>query len=375
MGSIMSFPVLCIGNAAMCRWAIELAEKKKIRLMDAQLAINGDDVALRAHRSVHRFWSRITRFAGLTESVGKTFVSRHFVMINSTMYQREKLPHRLVENEKRETYLRFVPYVHMGILFGKGRAGTSRDDEISGTIGALARSVVEKSPPKMASAILDLFILLNKTELTDSRLPWFMPEWIGGLGLPTGVSTTYGNSDKDFRVANRILRNWNTVAPAPPSTSGESKWMIRRLTAQYIPNTTTTTSKDKSYQALKKLEGNLAVDLLFNSDFGLSDLFNEDDGAVYNDSNRVNRNVDLWRIGKGKLPPPLSEDILFNNPRYTALAVTDIYETKTNISNNNTHTLFYPTKPKTTTELFTEEHSKSADIVHYQPPRGGFLLD
>jgi hypothetical protein len=239
----------------------------------------------------------------------------------------------------------------MGSLFGKPRSGNVRDDERSGTIGALARSLVASAPPDMVEDLLNTFIQLNKEELVNSRLPWFMPEWIGGLGLPNGISSIYSNSALDFRVAARILMNWSQKSPSPPSGLGENKWQIRRLTQQVTPPLQVTTSRDQSYRSLKKLENHLSIDLLFNSDFQLSDLFNEDGGSV-DDSNRKNRNADLWKIGNGKLPPPISEKILFDNPRFNAIAVMD-----TGVSTRLDYVLSYPHLPKTTLELLNARSS------------------
>jgi hypothetical protein len=82
MGSVTSFPVLCIANAAMCRWALEVSDNRSYRLRNeplrthtkiASLLVNGDDCTLKGSRgNLRQIWERITSFGGLSTSVGKT---------------------------------------------------------------------------------------------------------------------------------------------------------------------------------------------------------------------------------------------------------------------------------------------------------------
>jgi hypothetical protein len=88
MGSVTSFPVLCIANAAMCRWAMEVASGRTYHL-DSRipLRVNGDDCVFRGPQDLlPLFWEEITKYGGLESSVGKTYYSRKFAVINSVLY-------------------------------------------------------------------------------------------------------------------------------------------------------------------------------------------------------------------------------------------------------------------------------------------------
>jgi hypothetical protein len=373
MGSIVSFPVLCIGNAALTRWSWEATTGKRVKLRDCPMSVNGDDVAARGPEGFHANWALVTAKGGLEDSVGKTFVSREFVMINSTMYQRESEPHVLEENPKRISRLRFVPYVHMGALHGRQRSGDERREGKDQSFSAQTHTLIDRAPPAFAAELLDTYILLNMKELQATRVPWFMPEWIGGLGLPHGVSAKYQNSDKDLRVATRILQNWGDEKKRPQAIAarGETQWMIRRLTRKLLTvPTEVTSSKDEGYEALKEYEGYLAVDLLFNSDFQLGDLFNKDTKKLVADSNRANRNADLWVVGQGKikLPKPISEVALYQNPRFESLSVRDNFHKATK---NYTYT---PTLPLTTKQI-TLNMSVKDDVSARRPTKEVLVLD
>jgi hypothetical protein len=58
MGSIVSFPVLCIAVAAIARWALEAGTLRKWLLKDAPLLDNGDDLAMRCTEKVRLIWEQ-----------------------------------------------------------------------------------------------------------------------------------------------------------------------------------------------------------------------------------------------------------------------------------------------------------------------------
>lgn len=190
MGSISSFPFLCLANACFCRWALELADKKTYRLLDndpslgprAPLLINGDDCTLRGDRRFLRDnWEKITSFGGLTSSVGKTFYSlpnRPICMINSVAFDYD-FDSQLWEERK---------YVNMGILLGKKRSVgkcEKGDGSVSyGALGELHRELHRQSPPEIWTSVASRFVYYNANVLKKyPNIPWSMPEYLGGPGL------------------------------------------------------------------------------------------------------------------------------------------------------------------------------------------------
>lgn len=80
MGSPMSFPILCIVNAAatLCSqgWKFDL---------NLPLKVNGDDVAFISDEPHYRQWKSTTRVCGLEFSIGKNYTSRDFIIMNSEL--------------------------------------------------------------------------------------------------------------------------------------------------------------------------------------------------------------------------------------------------------------------------------------------------
>jgi hypothetical protein len=83
MGSLLSFPILCVANAA-CIGII-----KKQELKDIQALINGDDILFRESYRKIKSWKFLVSSIGLKPSVGKNYCDRNFGSINSQLIYRE----------------------------------------------------------------------------------------------------------------------------------------------------------------------------------------------------------------------------------------------------------------------------------------------
>jgi len=382
MGSIVSFPVLCIINAAMCRWSMELAENKVKKLRDCALAINGDDVVLRSKEKVYPLWSRITGFVGLKESIGKTFQSRKFFNINSKTYYRIDTPDVVVVDDPRRGRIeRSIPfreaaYVNMGTLMGYNRSGEfkiSDQDDPRATMSAKANTLLRFCPTFLLERVYRLFLKRNKRILDSTGLPWFIPEWLGGLGLPN-ILPEYNNSETDLRVARKILLGWNKRRPVHLA-QGETPWYIRQAATSALPSPFQTIDKDAiAVERWKHLTSLKSVDLLFNSDVSLTDIFDNGLDVDYDPETgrgsmkliqvpsrtRVNaairHNQSLWRP-KGNLPEPIPEEIIGGSTRYEGLRINKFSDHST-----------VPVAPSPIS-------MKQASLLHESNSLGGLSLD
>lgn len=195
MGSISSFPVLCLANAALCRWAMEKGEKKFLLLKKARLLINGDDCLFPANELTHRLWLSICPWYGMLPSVGKYYYSCNFCNINSTTYlytpgssRMELYPNTLILHWVERPFT-LVKFVNFGILLNVKRSGTSMGpenifDEYF-TFSSNSYELIETFP----EGLVDLchrqyhrdfgrFATSNKI-----KIPWYVPKHFGGVGL------------------------------------------------------------------------------------------------------------------------------------------------------------------------------------------------
>jgi hypothetical protein len=81
MGSVSSFPILCLANYALCRMAMELNPP------DWQgLLVNGDDCVLEANDECYEEWKRLGSILGLSPSPGKVDHSHGRIQMNSRTF-------------------------------------------------------------------------------------------------------------------------------------------------------------------------------------------------------------------------------------------------------------------------------------------------
>lgn len=324
MGSITSFPVLCIANAALSRWALEFGAKRRFTLADARLAINGDDIIMRTNTRGYEFWRHVTGFCGLRESVGKSYFSRLYLNMNSMPYLRVEGRQKtyVYENEDFSKYsierpcpFQQLSFVNFGLVTGMKRSqGVLGADSLApggkDTLGARCRAIIETAPVGMEEKLLKLFIKHHRPALTAFKLPWFIPEWLGGVGLPpivklnddleeVGFVDGCGPSDRDLRVARQILLNWKVShpmqIPAAPS------WLIHKRVMTRLPvsMTTLTESEEKRFS---KLYAELCVSELFSAS-ELSDVY--DDSPQSTAIHALRHNERIWNPSKWALPSPI----------------------------------------------------------------------
>lgn len=83
MGSLLSFPILCVANAAT------IGIVKKQELKNLQALINGDDILFTEEERKIKSWKRISSSMGLKPSIGKNYQSKDWGSINSQLITRK----------------------------------------------------------------------------------------------------------------------------------------------------------------------------------------------------------------------------------------------------------------------------------------------
>jgi len=259
MGSIISFPFLCLANAALCRWAMEISEGKNLRLTNrpihgytkCRLLVNGDDCVFPGKKEkAFEAWKKITAFGGLESSVGKTFRSDSFLTINSVQYQYDLEKPYVEDDDIEEPTYKDIKYVNLGLVY------CQKKDGIRGKpfyrLGAVHRDLYKTCPEKYFKRATKLFMkecsqkrfrttytnVDGKTvkvkiedffaNIKNSRVPYYMPEWLGGLGL---VRTEKDQvNDWDLRVASVIRSGQGLIE----KISEDSEWQFHKLVSKEL---------------------------------------------------------------------------------------------------------------------------------------------
>jgi len=223
MGSISSFPFLCLANATLCRMALEYSNGKTYRLTDkpsngsiAPLLINGDDCTLRGNRISLRYnWEKITAFGGLSTSLGKTLfsnISKPVVVLNSQTYYLKNF---------KWTY---IPFVNMGIMLGKARSGEPCLRKFQ-MLGELFEELKRSAPKFIWKEVCSRFLYYNMKILDECpNIPWNAPTWLGGAGLHDTPM-----SELDRKVASFIIMRSNEKSFQIKQPIKTDLWRIHEL--------------------------------------------------------------------------------------------------------------------------------------------------
>jgi hypothetical protein len=204
MGKILSFVVLCIINFSMCRKALELDQQKKISMRDFPGLINGDDCCFRIKK--FETWVGTTACVGLFNSIGKTFYSTEFVEMNSRSF--------IYDNGSfYET-----PFINFGLVRMMKRSEQGNGTTVS-VLDTTIKDIINLGPCH-TDLVKGLDFIYNEVDLifkytqhhllTDHRLdgiPYYVPQWLGGLGMDPGSKPETKVTINHRQVAYSIYKN------------------------------------------------------------------------------------------------------------------------------------------------------------------------
>jgi len=201
MGSPVSFPILCLFNAALTRFALELASPVPVKywLDELPMLVNGDDLLCRTSDLEYLVWKDIVKFGGLTPSIGKNFRHAKIATINSEMWYIQVL-HQNVDRYD-ESILGFYwgerePIIELGLARGSmknGVVGLAGEDispfynpQIWGTSKERCWDKFIKSCPDKVVAYDFLWNAVGRKVVTElpEGMPLCVPTWLGGAGFP-----------------------------------------------------------------------------------------------------------------------------------------------------------------------------------------------
>jgi hypothetical protein len=279
MGSVTSFIVLCIVNAAVCGAAIEAAKATSIELKRMPLLINGDDCLFVANRNCKEIWTRLGKIAGLEPSTGKCFWHKTFLQINSqNFYRVEPYVNYYLKNESSD-WPEAIPYyskfkrckfIALNLVFGIPRScaeGTDEDYAKISTLSTRQSELLEHSPIDLKQRVNNFFYKENRDLINNSNLPWFVPRGYGGLGLrPRDMAVEDATSTLDKMICSGLLNNrLKRSEEHPRMLNPKNKWTLtgfkNRLLKCYNIEFT---NSDHEQLTLPEFENNLSVACLFH---------------------------------------------------------------------------------------------------------------
>jgi hypothetical protein len=227
MGSPLSFPVLCIANAAVCTasyWSPLEWGEPEVRAGPRRLplAINGDDAGMAMTASQYETWKVYASFIGMEPSIGKCYTSDNWIEMNSELYFR-----------RHESFEK-VPFLNLSLA----SPHTSRGHELRAlsSFGPCCRSFVKDFTGARRQRALTLWIKRMFPTLRERVPPgcaWGLPEWLGGLGLPMLESEVAARSSKlSLQLASYLfskVREGEVLRTLPGMSAALPKFLLRAL--------------------------------------------------------------------------------------------------------------------------------------------------
>jgi len=295
----------------------------------APLVVNGDDCLLRGKRNVLRpIWESHCKMAGLESSVGKTYFSQEFCTINSTIFAFKK--EGWVESK----------YINLGLMMGKKRMGAGQQKQFNQQVplhqlGVICRELKRTCPENLWPDVKKRFIYYNFQELSKTTLPWFIPGWLGGVGLPYDFPFEISESDRCCATYIKYTYadpKWSPVLPKDAAMWLMHKKVLKDLRPhgvkechfRKILNGSELEDIEENFSKLYKL---MTVNLLMKEDLeSLYQILDEDRSA----RKAILHNEDVWRRARKNILSvgPMSDcDMLFESKKtYIPVVLTENME-------------------------------------------------
>lgn len=227
MGSILSFPILCLANFGV--YCLATRETQKEWTLDERMnhvLINGDDMV---YSDLPSSWDNLVSIAqrvGLEMSVGKAYVHRSYANINSTSII---LP---LHKEGSARTPRVVNYLNTGLYFGRhkvqGRSenAQSHDSSKEGLVGNLNTILAGARPGRECDLLRSFLayhsnrdgvnVLMNETRVKTYTGDYFnrnlfIPIALGGMGVIPPVGWKYRISKEEVRIASGFVLQYPGV--------------------------------------------------------------------------------------------------------------------------------------------------------------------
>jgi hypothetical protein len=181
MGSILSFVVLCLVNAAICMQAYSADwEHSYETLRDSPTLINGDDCVMLYSAKQEKRWEELASLVGMKKSIGKCYSAADWLQINSTAF-----------HFRPTTLFKRCAYINFGLLGPFKIRGSTRRTFLE--LESLASEFLKGHPQHRHHELMTLFIREHRKEggllnQAPKGISWWLPRHLGGLGLPLLLS-------------------------------------------------------------------------------------------------------------------------------------------------------------------------------------------
>lgn len=226
MGSVLSFPILCLANFALYmlvkRWYCPEANWHD--LYNGCL-INGDDLVYIGSTREWRIHHALGEKIGLKMSPGKAYIHKRYANINSVSVDydlsRPEIPGR------SRTLPMKIGYLNTGLFFGKHKVQSTLsrdgDGEQKHPLSASMNELLSGSLPSKSIELLSSYLHRHRKELAEETRGrnLFLPISVGGMGVvaPSGWKSFVTPTQRHW-AGGILMKNPLLVSNQRPRPSG-----------------------------------------------------------------------------------------------------------------------------------------------------------
>jgi hypothetical protein len=206
MGSILSFPILCLANLGLYLSAneISLRDPETRREKLKKVLVNGDDMLYVATEKAFKRHAVVGERIGLVMSPGKAYWHRRYANVNSVSadfdFNNQGSPFK-------------IPFLNVGLLVGRHKVlGTTESEDdldlIEGfPFSSVVDTLLEGALPGKEVDILKIYLSWHRKSITRELKGrnLFLPTSVGGLGQHAPEGFTYRVTREQLRIAHAIL--------------------------------------------------------------------------------------------------------------------------------------------------------------------------
>lgn len=225
MGSILSFPILCLANLALYLTTVQ-EDTRSLRDKLKGVLVNGDDMLYVAPSDLWKVHVQNGKRVGLTMSPGKAYHHPVYANANSACYhfdlrQFKTVSHRQLTGMRRSNGVPTpvwsvsssiaprssvpfsIPFLNTGLYFGQNKVLGGDDHDVEKSFSSTINRLVQGALPGKAAGLLAMFLNRHKAEVQRETYGrnLFLPQSLGGMG----VNPVEGFTSTKVTLAQRVL--------------------------------------------------------------------------------------------------------------------------------------------------------------------------
>lgn len=211
MGSVLSFPILCLANLGLYltvrRRINEFAPMKQ---MLKSVLVNGDDMLYIGSKAEWELHKELGARIGLAMSPGKAYTHKRYANINSTSVDMDLASPNSTPVE--------VKFLNVGLMVGRhkvqGKVGSDDEDKEHPVVSVIDK-VVEGALPGKAAEVFKRYCAMNSTELSKEAQGrnLFLSPQLGGFGVKPIVGIDTNVTAKQLSLALALLEKDPLLIP------------------------------------------------------------------------------------------------------------------------------------------------------------------